>query len=217
MSAYAVAHLDEIPKRSGWIPIRDHFGVAAFGINAWQKADAGETVIDAHTELMTRHEELYVVLDGHAAFTVGGEEVDAPAGTLVFVGDPATRRQAVAKEPGTTVLVIGAEPGKPFTVSPWEETWEPNQEAMVLYREQRYADAADVLRKAIAEHPDAAALLYNLACFESMAGADASTVAGHLRRSIGLYPGFRAFARGDSDFDPVRDNPQIAAVLEEDA
>ena len=31
------------------------------------------------------HEELYIVMTGHAAFELDGETVDAPAGTLVFV------------------------------------------------------------------------------------------------------------------------------------
>ena len=97
---------------------------------------------------MAKHEELYVVVQGHATFTVDGEEVDAPAGTLVFVADPETRRGAVAKEAGTTVLVVGAKPGEAFTIAPWEESWEESQEAMAFYREERFAEAAAVLRKA---------------------------------------------------------------------
>ena len=148
MSDYAVVKLDEIPKRDKWIPVRDHFGIGAFGTNAYRAEAAGDSVIGEHTELMAKHEELYVVVEGHAAFTVGGEEIDAPQGTLVFVADPETRRGAVAREAGTTVLVVGGRPGHAFEVSPWEESWEENQQAMALYREQRYADAADVLREA---------------------------------------------------------------------
>jgi hypothetical protein len=172
-------------------------------------------VISEHTELMAKHEELYVVVQGHATFTVGGEEIDAPQGTLVFVPGPDTRRGAVAREPGTTVLVVGARPGEPFRVSPWEESWEENQAAMAFYREQRYAEAADVLREAVGRYPDSAGLHYNLACFDAMAGADADNVAAELRRSIELYPGFRDFAREDSDFEPVRGHPAVKALLEE--
>ena len=156
-----------------------------------------------------------MVVEGHATFTVAGEEIDAPQGTLVFVSDPATRRGAVAREPGTTVLVVGARPGQAFEVSPWEESWEENQEAMALYREQRYAEAADVLREAVQRHPESSGLHYNLACFDSMAGADADQIAAELSRSIELFPGFRDFARDDSDFDPVREHPAVAALLEE--
>ncbi len=100
VSGYAVTTLDEIPKRDTWIPVRDHFGIGAFGVNAYRGQEAGAPVISDHTELMAKHEELYVVVEGHATFTVDGEEVDAPAGTLVFVSDPASRRSAVAKEAG---------------------------------------------------------------------------------------------------------------------
>ena len=213
MSDYKVIGIDEIPARDNWIPIRDQFGIGAFGVNAYRGAEAGSSVISDHTELMARHEELYVVVEGHATFTVDGEEVDAPIGTLVFVSDPATRRAAVAKEPGTTVLVAGAKPGEAFEISPWEEVWEENREAMALYRDQRYADAAAVLRTALEAHPDSAGIEYNLACFESMAGSDAATVAEHLGHAIELYPGFRDFAREDSDFEPVKDDPAIHALM----
>lgn len=214
MSEHKVAHLDEIEQRDNWMPVREHFGIAAFGTNAYRAAEAGADVIGEHTELMSKHEELYVVLDGHATFTVAGDEIDAPAGTLVFVSDPEVRRKAVAREAGTTVLVVGARAGEAFTVSPWEESWREGQEAMALYREQRYAEAADLLREAVERHPDSAGLYYNLACFDSMAGADAEAVAANLGRSIELFPGFRDYAREDSDFDPVRDRPPVRELLE---
>ena len=47
------------------------------------------------------------MLAGHAEFTVAGETIDAPAGTLVFIPDVAAERGAVARADETTVLVIG--------------------------------------------------------------------------------------------------------------
>ncbi len=85
---------------------------------------------------------------------------------------------------------------------------------MALYREQRYAEAADLLRRAIDEHPDAAGLYYNLACFDSMAGADPDIVAASLRRSIELSPNIRDYAREDSDLDRVRDEPAVKQLME---
>jgi quercetin dioxygenase-like cupin family protein len=213
MSGYEVAKLDEIERRETWIPIRERLGIAAFGINAFRVDDAGADVISDHTEVLAEHEELYVVVEGHATFTVDGEAIDAPAGSLVFVPDPRTRRRAVAKVPGTTALVVGGKPGMPFEVSAWEETWRESREAMGLYREQRYAEAADVLREAIERHPRSAGLYYNLACFESLAGADVGSVAGHLRKSIELYPHFRQLAQDDSDFDPVRNEAAFEDVV----
>jgi tetratricopeptide (TPR) repeat protein len=215
VSNYTVRHIDEIEKRGdNWIPVRHTLGISAFGTNAYT-AGEGEQVISDHQELMAKHEELYIVTKGHATFTVDGHEVDAPAGTLVFVDDPTSRRGAVAKEAGTTVLVVGAPSGEAYEVAPWEEQWRENQEAMAHYREGRYEEAAAVLRKALETYPDSAGIEYNLACFESMAGADAATVAQHLSRAFELYPGFRDFARTDTDFDRVKDDPAVASLLEE--
>src|SRR5207302_252326 len=55
---------------------------------------------------------------GRATFTIDGESYDAPAGTYVFVPDPASKRHAVAVEPGTTVLSFGGPPT--FQPSAWE-------------------------------------------------------------------------------------------------
>jgi hypothetical protein len=71
------------------------------------------------------HEELFAVMSGHAVFTVGGKEVDAPARTLVFVRDPALIRSAQAIADGTAILAIGARPGAPYEVSRWERAWFP--------------------------------------------------------------------------------------------
>jgi hypothetical protein len=67
-----------------------HFDVQAFGVNAWTAREAGDVVIQEHDE-DSGHEELHVVVSGHAAFAVDGDEIEAPKGSLVFVrnrGDP---------------------------------------------------------------------------------------------------------------------------------
>src|SRR5581483_12292048 len=79
--------------------IRRHFDVRAFGVNA-VTGDAGGELIEPHDEiddesnLTDGHEELFCVISGHAVFTVDGETIDAPPGTLVFVRDPALFRTA---------------------------------------------------------------------------------------------------------------------------
>src|SRR5439155_26252744 len=118
--AYEVAHLDElealpVPGASARLAIRERFAVGAFGVNAYRAAEAGKQVIEEHDELgpsAAGHEELYLVLSGRATFTVAGEEVDAPTGTVLFA-QPEIRRGAVAREPGTTVLVLGGSRGQP--------------------------------------------------------------------------------------------------------
>jgi len=121
-----VAQLYDIPRVGGedvWIPVRDHMGIRAFGVNAWHGAKVGDEVIEDHDEQESDatggHEELYLVLRGRATFTVDGTDVDAPAGTLLLVA-PHERRVALAAEDDTSVLVIGATPGEAFTPSEWE-------------------------------------------------------------------------------------------------
>jgi hypothetical protein len=53
----------------------------------------------------------------------GASAYVAPAGTLVYVGDPGLTRTAFAREAGTVVLAFGAAPGEAFSVSPWERRW----------------------------------------------------------------------------------------------
>jgi len=126
------AHLDEIPTlrfdsdaEPDWKPLRHHLGIGAFGVNAWLAPGAGNQAVERHDEAPEEggtngHEELYVVLRGTARFTVAGESFDAPAGTLVFISDPALVREAVAAEDDTVVLAVGAARGVAFTPSDWE-------------------------------------------------------------------------------------------------
>jgi len=57
-----------------------------------------------------------------------------------------------------------------------------------------------------------AAPLYNLACCESLAGRSADAVE-HLRRAIELSERFRSYAKEDSDFDPIREEPGFKQLV----
>lgn len=125
----ANVHLDHIPTLASgpdepeWKPVRLHFGISGFGINAWRAREAGQLVIERHTETEdseSSHEELYFVASGRATFVVEGETIDAPTGTFVFVPDPDSVREATAEEAGTVVLIVGGTPGEAFRPSPWE-------------------------------------------------------------------------------------------------
>jgi len=101
-------------------PIRNHFGVRSFGINAYVARHAGDRIVGEHDHADPddeKHEELYFVHTGSARFVVDGEVIDAPAGTWVSVADVRSRRSATALEDGTTVIVIGAEPGAAYEIS----------------------------------------------------------------------------------------------------
>lgn len=211
--AYEVARVDELERVSGelvTVPVRIPLGISAFGVNAYEATEAGGTVVEEHDELGSGaggHEELYVVLRGRATFTVAGDEIDARAGTFVFVRDPAARRAALAVDAGTTVLVVGGVPGQAFEPSPWE-SW---LEAGPSYRAQDYDGAARVLAAALERHPDNPNVLYNLACCEALAGRRQEALA-HLARAIEGDPRCRAWAKDDDDLDAIRDDPAFPAA-----
>jgi quercetin dioxygenase-like cupin family protein len=185
-----------------WKPIRRTLGVTAFGINAYTAESAGDEVVEEHTEEQLGHEEVYVVIKGHATFTVDGQEVDAPAGMLVYLDDVTQKRHAVAKEPGTTVLAIGGVPGK-HDVSPWELFFP----ALPAVREGDYDTARRILEEGLAEK-DHEALHYNLACVEALAG-NGDRALDELAKSGVRH---RARAREDDDFASLRDDPRFLAL-----
>jgi ketosteroid isomerase-like protein len=128
MAAWSAVRIDDVasedgPGDSAWKPLRHHLGIRAFGLNAWVADHAGQELVEEHDEVDGNaggHEEVYVITRGRATFTVDGETVAAPEGTIVHVADPRIVRSAVADEPRTTVLCVGAEPGKAFEPSEWE-------------------------------------------------------------------------------------------------
>jgi tetratricopeptide (TPR) repeat protein len=212
---WSVAHLDEIEthllpgggRRHG---IRKHLDVRSFGINAYT-GDAGQTVINEHDEaqaLAVWHQELYVVLEGRATFTVAGEDVDAPAGTLVFVGVPQTRRAAVAREDGTTVLAVGAPAGEAYTVGRWEQM----AGFFDFYNRGDYEGGIAFLEECLRRDPGYPGTLYNLACAESLAGR-AEDALEHLREAIVGEPRLRELAGPDEDFAPIRDDPRFQELV----
>jgi tetratricopeptide (TPR) repeat protein len=206
-----VAHLDEIAEmddgRSPWRPVRHHFGITAFGINAWTARDAGDRIINEHDESDDANEELYLVQQGLAVFELDGERLDAPAGTFVFVG-PGVKRTAFAEEPGTTIVAVGGVPGKAYEPDGWE-LWAP---VHPLYQAGEYAEAADRGRVLVEAHPQYADLFYNVACCESLAGRTTEAL-DYLRRAIDRSERFRAYAQDDSDFDPIRDEPAFKELI----
>ena len=211
-STWRVARLDDIEPWGRDIPVREHLGIRAFGINAFTPADDG-TLISEHDESGSGQEELYIVLDGSATFEVDGETVEAPAGTFVFV-PPASRRKATGNG---TVLTIGGTRGEAYRAFDWGDAWKFHSESMNAYGEQRYADALEAVRAGLQHTPDHPGLHYNFACFATLVGETGDEAFEHLRRAVELSPPFREQARRDDDFASVRDDPRFEEALREPA
>jgi hypothetical protein len=207
---WKVARLDDIERRGRDIPVREHLGIRAFGVNAFTPREDG-TLIGEHDEAGSGQEELYIVVDGNATFEVDGETVDAPAGTFVLVR-PEARRKATGDG---TVLAIGAAQNEAYQALDWGEAWALHSDSMRAYGEQRYADAVEAVRAGLERNPDHPGLHYNYACFATLAGDTGDEVLSHLRRSVELLPRFREQARLDDDFAAVRDDPRFEEALRE--
>ena len=123
-TGWSVAHVDEVPPvkpdwPDTWKSIRHYFGVSAFGINAVTK-DEGKVLIPEHHEQESGQQEVYFVHRGSALVTLNGETVTADAGAVVAV-EPGTSRKFEAASSPTTLLVIGATPGKAYEIGDWEK------------------------------------------------------------------------------------------------
>jgi len=206
--AWKVARLDEIERLETDIPVREHLGIRAFGINAFTPGEDG-TIVGEHDEVGSGQEELYIVVEGSATFEIDGATVEAPAGTYVFV-QPEARRKATGDG---IVLTIGAKPGEAYEGIDWGDAWRFHRDSMNAYGEQRYADALEAVRGGLELAPEQPGLHYNYACFAALAGDTADETFEHLRRSVELRPAFREQARRDDDFAAIREDPRFEQAL----
>ena len=206
-----IVHLDQLEAIAGpgsltWHPVRLTLGVRAFGCNAYTAGEAGQDVVEPHTEDPNlAHQELYFVAAGRATFTIDGSSHDAPAGTYVFIPDPASHRRAVAAEAGTTVLSFGGPPT--FEPSAWEWAFR----AGPLIRTDP-ARAREILAEGLEVHPDSPTLQYNLACLEAVEGRRDGALDA-LRTAIGARPDVANWARDDDDLASLRGDPEFEALV----
>lgn len=154
----------------------------------------------------SNQEELYLVVSGAATFNVDGERVEASAGTLVFVRNPAAKRSAVAKEEGTTVLAIGGTPGEAYRISAGEAMnamWEP-------YRAGDYETALEKLQPVLEERPEAL-VYFNVACMEARLGRTDDAIE-HLQRAAEVDDRIKENIRTDEDLDSIREDPRFDVI-----
>ena len=208
MSTYETRQLSDLRRDDGWAPIRLALDVQAFGINGWTAHETDDVLIPEHDEVPTGHEELYVVVSGHAAFTVAGDEVDGPSGTIVFVRDPAAKRAAVARRRDTTVLSVGAKAGEAYSPQPWET----NRDVFALLDTGKPAEAKQLLTDAIERYEDKSTLFYNLACAEALLGETDAAIE-HLGTALEGNPSLAEYVAEDKDLAPIRDDPRLTELL----
>jgi tetratricopeptide (TPR) repeat protein len=214
-TAYGVVslgeHLAEAEDDRGRVQLREDLDIGAFGVNAVYQRKAGEPVVADHHEAGPggdRHEELYVVVQGSATFTVDGDEVEAPQGTAIFVRDPEVRRGAVATSEDTIIVAVGGPRGQAYRLTPAATAvgfWP-------AYRAKDYAAALETTQRALETYPGNAYLLYNVACMESLLGNDEAALTA-LAESVPQWEPYKEMARKDDDFASLRENPRFKELV----
>ncbi len=158
-----------VPAAGGlYQPLRRTLDIRSFGLNAYFAPKAGDQLIEPHDETGSgsgEHAEAYVVITGGARFVVDGEEIDAPAGTVVFVPDTSAKREATATEDRTSAIVIGGPADRELPVSPFEFWFV----AEGPYREGDYERAIEIVASGLEHWPEHPVMLYQLACYASLA------------------------------------------------
>jgi hypothetical protein len=197
-----LSHLERIPLDHGvWRPIRRPLTITGFAVNAYS-AEAGQPVIEPHDETSAgagAHQELYLVASGAARFTVEGEAVEAPAGTLIAV-EPGVKREAIATDDGTTIVVIGGRPDSALPPSPFEFWYAalPAERAGDLER------AHEIVAEGLEQWPEHGTIHYVLGSLCARMGRRDEALR-HLRIAFANDPRTREWAAEDDKLDPVRD------------
>jgi mannose-6-phosphate isomerase-like protein (cupin superfamily) len=193
------------------VDVQRQLGVQAFGTNAYRSVNGGE-LIREHDEAGFHvgngdQEELYIVIEGKATFTVDGETIDAPSGTAVHV-KPTSKRSAVAEEPGTTVLVVGSTPGEGYVVLPDEF-----RTAFEAYNEKDYEKSIQIYQGILAAgFPNEAGIYFNIACNEALLGR-ADNAIEHLKKAIQADGRAVDLARTDTDLDSLREDQRFKELI----
>ena len=193
-----------------FIRLRRTLDLGAFGASASYQAKTGEEVIGEHDELgpgADGQEELYVVVQGDAAFTLDGEEVPAPHGTVVLV-PPGTMRKAIATSDDTIVLSVGGRRGEAYRLPPGAELYDFFEH----YNEKDYEGALAACHVALEKYPGNALILYNIACMQSMLGRSDESLET-LGTAVEKWPKFKENAQKDDDFASLREDPRFKELV----
>ncbi|HUZ15523.1 MAG TPA: hypothetical protein VMU72_05015 [Gaiellaceae bacterium] len=204
-------HLAEAEDDGGYVQLRRDLDIGAFGVNAAFQRKAGERLVGEHDEAgpgSDRQEELYVIVQGGATFTIDGEDVDAPQGTAIFVRNPDAKRSAVATADDTIVLAVGGRRGEAYRLGPMQSA----DGFFDKYNAKDYAGALEAARRGLEAYPGNALLLYNVACMSALLG-DRETALTALAESVTKWEPYKELARDDDDFTSLRDDPKFVELV----
>ena len=183
--------------------MRRALGATGFGVGAWTAAAAGDELIESHDETSTgagAQQELYLVLGGRATFTVGDEEIDAPAGTM-----RARRGRHAPLRRGRRARHDGARgrrrPGAALPASPFEHYYAAQPAYDAGDYDRAVAIASEGLERLARPGP---LIHYQLACFHARAGRLDEARAASLDVAFAGDERTRGWAAEDDDLAALR-------------
>ena len=206
----AIAEEEPVLTEGGslqWVPMRRRLGIGAFGINAFRAPHEGDSVVEDHVE-SPGQEEVYLVVSGRVRFTIDGEQIDAGAGTAVFVPRPDVRRSGIALDSDTAVVAVGGWRDKPYHSLPWEPIYLA-QEAMLR---EDWAEAAETLEREAGEHRDTGIVQFRLACCHAQMG-ELDQAMNELQHAVEAAPGIRDRVASEKLLSPLREHADWARVI----
>jgi hypothetical protein len=108
--SYAVTSIDDFQefsyREARLRPVRHHFGITAFGVNAWTAEAPGELLVPEHAQDEDEDEELYLVLRGRAVFEIDGSSRGPPSQRR-----PEPRSSSSAARPGAPSTRVAGSSG----------------------------------------------------------------------------------------------------------
>ena len=90
--------------------------------------------------------------------------------------------------------------------------WDALRRASLFHEPGEYAQGVELLREVLGRYGEDPVLLYDLACFESLAG-DTEEALAHVARSLELDPQLRPGVAADSDFEALRQDPRFQSAV----
>ena len=90
--------------------------------------------------------------------------------------------------------------------------WEVLRRASGHHGSEEYGEGIRILADGLERLGEDATILYDLACYEALAGRRDDALA-HLRRSLELEPSYREMAAGDGDFAALADDAEFTTLV----
>ena len=205
---WRVARLDDIERRDRDIPVREHFGIRAFGVNAYTARQGRHADRRARRDGRARRSCTSCSTGRRPSRSTARRSTRPQEHSCSSGRSRSARRRATEPSSRSAPLLArrirrstGVTRGRSI-----ETRWSPTVTSAIPTQSKRFAGASSTCRITPASTTTTRASPRSRA-------TPATTVFAHLRRAVELLPRFREDARRDDDFAAVRDDPRFEEAL----